>query len=62
MTSDPDVGSKGSTDCSGGTFTGTVTFPQNNTASSVPYTVTVHVTGPGGNASGTLTYNVPPKP
>jgi hypothetical protein len=62
MTSDPDVGSKPSTDCSGGTFTGTVAFPQNNTASSKPYTVTVHVTGPGGTASGTLTYNVPPKP
>jgi hypothetical protein len=62
MKSDPDVGSKGSTDCSSGTFTGTVTFPKNKTASSVPYTVTVHVTGPGGTASGTLTYYVPPKP
>jgi hypothetical protein len=63
MTSNPDVGSKGSTGCSGGSFTGTVTFPQNDTTSSKPYTVTVQVTGTGNaTASGTLTYYVPPKP
>jgi hypothetical protein len=62
MTSTPNVGSKPSTDCSGGTLSGTVTFPPNNTKSDAQYSVTVHAHGDGGKAEGTLTFFLPPKP
>jgi hypothetical protein len=54
------AGASGS--CSGGTYTGTVSIPQNNGTTTKTVTITVGATGPGGTASGTLTFDVPPPP